>query len=250
MLAGALALGSSMALVSFVRWGRCWGSTAEERARRMTGDAYFLGTPRKRVVMTRAISIRAPPAVVWPWLAQMGRGAGWYSYDRLDNAGKPSARHLVSWIPEPRAGDASAIGYLRRVEPGRELVWWSDGERFVGATARLAVDVLLLPEHGGSRVVIRMSADATGPTAALAMTAFEFIDTVMALRQLQGLKERAERFGLRRHDPEQPETGRRTQYQLNDVVYADGQRTGGIDPEHIERWRRAAIDAHVLAPPG
>jgi hypothetical protein len=98
----------------------------------MTGDAYLAGGPAVRAIMTRAISLRKPPEVVWPWLAQIGRGAGWYSYDLLDNGGKTSARHLVSWIPEPQPGDATVIGYLRYLEPGRELVWWAGGNNFWG----------------------------------------------------------------------------------------------------------------------
>ena len=43
-------------------------------------------------VATRAITIDAPCRSVWPWLAQVGvdRG-GFYSYDLLDNHGRPSA---------------------------------------------------------------------------------------------------------------------------------------------------------------
>ena len=39
-----------------------------------------------------AVTLDAPPAAVWPWLVQMGTDrAGWYSWDRLDNGGRPSA---------------------------------------------------------------------------------------------------------------------------------------------------------------
>ena len=42
-----------------------------------------------------AVTIEAPPNEVWPWLVQMGgdRG-GWYSWDRLDNGGRPSATQV------------------------------------------------------------------------------------------------------------------------------------------------------------
>jgi proline iminopeptidase len=42
-----------------------------------------------------AVTIDAPPHRVWPWLVQLGgdRG-GWYSWDHLDNAGRPSAREV------------------------------------------------------------------------------------------------------------------------------------------------------------
>jgi proline iminopeptidase len=44
---------------------------------------------------TMAVTIGAPPDEVWPWLVQMGWDrAGWYSWDFLDNAGRPSAREV------------------------------------------------------------------------------------------------------------------------------------------------------------
>jgi hypothetical protein len=179
----------------FLRWGTRWRSTREERAREMPGDAYLKGGPPARVAMTRAVSIRARPETVWPWLAQLGRGAGWYSIDWLDNGGKTSARHIVSWVPEPRLGDASPIGYLRHIEPGRALVWWVKGVRFVGALTHLVVDIRLTPKNEGSRLVIRMSADAAGPMARFALLVFRFIDSIMARRQLLGIRERVERYG-------------------------------------------------------
>lgn len=42
-----------------------------------------------------AVTIDAPPEAVWPWLVQMGGDrAGWYSWDRLDNGGRPSATEV------------------------------------------------------------------------------------------------------------------------------------------------------------
>ena len=197
-------------------------------------------------ILTRAISINKSPEVVWPWLAQIGRGAGWYSYDRLDNGGKASARHLVSWIPEPQLGDASAIGYLRYLEPGRELVWWCGGEQFLGAKARMVFDVLLRPQDGGSRVVIRISADAAGATAPLALWVFQVIDTIMARRQLLGIKERVETYGARSVDPDHPENGLPDQYQLGVVIYASGKIAGVQGQEKISRWRQMAIEDKII----
>ena len=43
-----------------------------------------------------ATTLPAPPEEVWPWLVQMGGDrAGWYSWDRLDHGGKPSADRIV-----------------------------------------------------------------------------------------------------------------------------------------------------------
>jgi hypothetical protein len=233
-------------LAAFIRWGTRWGSTPEERAAEMPGDAYLEGGPPARVAMTRAISIRATPVTVWVWLAQVGRGAGFYSIDRLDNGGKTSARHIVSWIPAPRRGDATAIGYLRHIAPGRELTWWTTGSRFLGAWARLAVDIRLTPEGDGARLLTRMSADAAGVLARPVLWAFQVIDTIMARRQLLVIKSRVETYGARFENPEQPETGARDQYQLYEVIYASGETAGVKGKELAARWHRAAVEDGVM----
>lgn len=223
-----------------------WGATGAEGAASMPGDAYFDGPPRTSLVMTRAVTIDARPDQVWPWLAQMGRGAGWYSYDLLDNHRKMSARHVVSWIPPPRRGDASPIGHLRRVVPGSELTWWLDGVRFFGSVARLGVDVRLTATGAASRLVIRNSADATGGIPSVALRVFRWIDGIMARRQLEGIKERAELYRSRTEDPDHPESGARDQYQYWEVIYRSGERAGVAGTEQAERWRRAAREDGVL----
>lgn len=62
-----------------------------------------------------AATINAPPEKVWPWLVQLGgdRG-GWYSWDRLDNAGRPSADRIHPEWQELAVGD-----YVKYFEPGR-----------------------------------------------------------------------------------------------------------------------------------
>lgn len=234
------------AALSFVRWGSRWGASPEECATAMTGDAYLNGGPQTRVAMTRAISIQASPEQVWPWLAQIGRGAGWYSIDALDNGHKRSAEHLVSWIPAPALGDSTAIGYLRHLDSGRELVWWVPGLPYLGTTVRLVVDMLIQPDRDGARLCIRMSGDALGTFAVPALWFFRFIDSIMAIRQLREIKRRAEAFGTRRSDPARPETGRVDQYQLYEVLYASGKTAGVQGTEQSARWRRAAIEDGVL----
>lgn len=213
----------------------------------LPGDAYLEGGPEARTVMTRAISISTPPEVVWPWLAQMGRGAGWYSYDRIDNGGKASARHVVSWIPPPCVGDAAAIGWLRDLDPGRGLTWWLPGEEAFGTTMRMVVDIRLNPEGAGSRLVIRVSGDATGTVGALVMHVFEAVDSIMAIRQLQGIKARAEVLGARAVDPAAPETGDRDQFQLYETIWNSGERAGISGREKAALWRQNAAAAGVAS---
>jgi hypothetical protein len=231
---------------AFLRWGTRWGSTPEERARRLPGDEYLEGGPPARVAMTRAISIGAPPERVWPWIAQLGRGAGWYSIEWLDNGRRASAWHIVSWIPEPRLGDATAIGYLRQIDPGQALVWWADGARFLGSRARLVAYFGLGREGRGTRLITRWSADATGPTARLALLVFRLVDSVMARRQLLGTRDRVEYSESNHPKPRNPETGARDQYQLYEVLYATGESAGMAGKESGARWRQSALEDGIL----
>src|SRR5512141_145604 len=60
-----------------------WGASATEIARALPGDDQL---PHPAVTWTNAIDIAAPPAQVWPWVAQIGdtRG-GFYSFTFIEN---------------------------------------------------------------------------------------------------------------------------------------------------------------------
>lgn len=89
-----------------------WGATAEEAGHNYPGDDLI---PDPDGSSTMATTLPAPPQEVWPWLQQMGcnRG-GWYSWDRLDNGGHPSAERIV---PE-----------WQRIEQGQHLDSVPSGE--------------------------------------------------------------------------------------------------------------------------
>jgi hypothetical protein len=73
-------------------WQRRWGATEEEVRRGMPGDDLLRPDAPST---TRAITINASPEEVFPWLLQIGYGrGGWYSYDWIDNDGKPSAARI------------------------------------------------------------------------------------------------------------------------------------------------------------
>ena len=237
-------IGTSLAgLAAVVLWTRRamrWGATSKEIASKPTGEKWFEGVRGMRLRMTRGISIDTAPEIVWPWLAQTGRGAGWCSYERLDNGGRTSARHIVGWIPEPCAGDAAAIGYLRHLEPGREIVWWAPDVPFLGARTWSAWSYRIVPEDAGWRLLMRVDARAVGTTSFLVMLLLPLIDSIMAIRQLRNLKDRAERYGIRTEDAENPETGKRDQYQLHHVIFASGEEAGVPGVENAERAREWA----------
>jgi hypothetical protein len=111
-------------------WWRTWGINPEEVARRLPGDEVI---PDAAGGETRAITIDAPPAVVWPWLVQMGFGrAGWYSYDAID-MGSPSSQDIVPGYQDLKVGDLvpthPAGGFVvKRLDPEAALVLYLDSE--------------------------------------------------------------------------------------------------------------------------
>ncbi|GAA3938990.1 hypothetical protein GCM10023085_20560 [Actinomadura viridis] len=82
---------------------RRWGATRDEAAAVYPGDSAI---PEADSQSTMATTLPAPPEAVWPWLVQMGCDrAGWYSWDRLDNGGRPSAERIVPEWQDLAAGD-------------------------------------------------------------------------------------------------------------------------------------------------
>jgi len=80
-----------------------WGATAAELAAPYPGADIIPGSRR---TATMAVTIDAPPSAIWPWLAQMGCDrAGWYSWDRLDNGGVPSAERVNPEWQDVAVGD-------------------------------------------------------------------------------------------------------------------------------------------------
>ncbi len=82
-----MAIGAGLALYHLVMrpWQIDWGATQTEAQQDYSGDELI---PRAIYETTRAITIRASAADVWPRLVQIGYGrGGFYSYDWLENMG-------------------------------------------------------------------------------------------------------------------------------------------------------------------
>ena len=90
-----------------------WGATDEEATARLPGDELLEDADG---IATRAIEIDAPPAAVWPWIAQIGpspRG-GAYTYDWIENLlglDMHSADRVLPDFQHPEVGDT--IGSAR-----------------------------------------------------------------------------------------------------------------------------------------
>jgi hypothetical protein len=168
-----------------------WGATDEEAGGRLPGDELL---EEADGVATRAIAIDAPPAAVWPWVAQMGpspRG-GAYTYDWIENLmglDMHSADRVLPEFQHPGVGDT--IGYgknrmrIERVEPERVLAWRSEDGNWVWT-------FVLEPRDGGTRLVSRNRFRLPTLGARIAMLPMEPASLLMERKMLLGIKRRAE----------------------------------------------------------
>jgi hypothetical protein len=170
-----------------------WGATTEEAVSRLPGDELLEDADG---VSTRAITIDAPAASVWPWLAQMGpspRG-GAYTYDWIENLLGLDMHSVDRVLPEfqdPEVGDAIRLGSnemrLERVELGRVLAWRSENSNWVWT--------FVLEEHDGrTRLISRNRFRLPTLAARIAMLPMEPGSLLMERRMLRGIKARAERL--------------------------------------------------------
>jgi hypothetical protein len=126
-IAGSLALPAYYLLVR--RWHARWGATDEEVERAMLGDD-LVEDPWD--VSTRAITMRATPADIWPWLLQMGyQRGGLYSNDWIDKVmgvlDEPSSWEVLPEFQQLEAGDVIPIGGgpdwpVKSIEPYKSIV--------------------------------------------------------------------------------------------------------------------------------
>jgi hypothetical protein len=172
-----------------------WGATKAEAAATLPGDELL---EEADGIATRAIGIAAPPAAVWPWIAQIGpspRG-GAYTYDWIENLlglDMHSADHVLSAFQHPQVGDTIGYGCNRmrveRVEPEHVLAWCSEDGNWVWT-------FILESRDGSTRLISRNRFRLPSVTARLGMVPMEPASLVMERKMLRGIKRRAERLHL------------------------------------------------------
>ncbi len=139
--------------------------TKDELRRSLPGDGVV---PDAAAEVMHAVTIRAPPECVWPWLVQMGAGrAGWYSYDWIDNGGKPSATEIIPELQHTAAGDvmpalpgARDAFVVAAVEPQRDLVLTVPE---AGGGNLVSWEFFLEPQASGARLLVRGRVGAKWP---------------------------------------------------------------------------------------
>ncbi len=189
----ALLTGTVVTVLVFVvyrPWALHWGASEQEIARGMAGDSVL---PLPTFNATRAVTINAPPEDIWPWIVQMGyRKAGFYSYDRLDNDGIPSADHLIAEFQHLEAGDSIPLTSHDYVtvtvfEPHRSMLWEYAG----GDTATVFTWAWGLYQQNDSqtRLVTRLRYRTSSIRSQVVLDLFEI---VMMRKCMLGIKQRAE----------------------------------------------------------
>ena len=184
------------------RWMSRWGTTPEEVARVMPGDAVIANPTHSAM---QSVTVNAPPADIWPWLVQIGyQRGGLYSYDWLDR--------LFGFLDGPSA--TRILPEFQQLTVGDKITWRPTGT-FAGRV-ELTVAVLeplralalsyqglgmewmwqfgLYPlDNEHTRLVTRGTERTPNtPTFWLGMRIMEPTSFVMTTRMLLNLKERAE----------------------------------------------------------
>ena len=180
-------------------WQLRWGATREEVARSMPGDEVV---PRPTFNTTRAVTVRAKPKDIWPWIVQIGFGrGGWYSYDLLDNLGHHSAERIVPEFQHIEAGDLIPMGpgedsgiWVKEFVPNRWMLWWNKKNEL--STWVWALDPM---PDGSTRLVTRVRSRSSWghPISAFVwLLMLEVADFPMMRKCLLSIKRRAEALAL------------------------------------------------------
>jgi hypothetical protein len=193
----AAALGLLSYPVFFRRRCLTWGARNDEVTRQLPGDELL---PGAGLVTTRAVTVDAPPAAIWPWLAQMGGGRGGaYTYDWIENLlglNMHSADKILPEYQDIKVGDEIPLGPGRPVmqvevlDPPRNLAIRYADLNWVWIFA-------LAPEGGSTRLISRnrIAISSLAPVSRLFyMMMMEPGSLIMERKMLLGIKQRAEHY--------------------------------------------------------
>jgi hypothetical protein len=168
-------------------WAANWGAEPAELAEPLPCDPLL---PNAAIVVHRAVTVRAAPALVYRWLCQLRVAP--YSYDLVDNFGRRSPQRLTPGLDRLERG--------QRVMTMFRLVDFARDEHLTllhasGLMGIVAVTFATVPRGDRTRLLARFR--WTPPPLPLVreplMTAWAVGDLALARRQLLNLKALAER---------------------------------------------------------
>ena len=199
--AGLATGGAALYLRVYRPWQIRWGASDDEVARLLPGAALVA---RPTWNATRAVTVAATPAQIWPYLVQIGWGrAGWYGYDWVDNGGRPSTWEILpDWqgLEVGKEFPMSPVTFMVCVEFSENewMLWRAKGADNVavsrrGVSAGTWLWYLEPVDETHTRLITRMRDQYrwTSPYIAiqLAVDAFDF---PFMRKVLLGIKARAE----------------------------------------------------------
>ncbi|HEX2467121.1 MAG TPA: hypothetical protein VHJ54_02845 [Solirubrobacterales bacterium] len=150
-------------------------------------------------VSTRAVTIRAQPDQIWPWLAQMGAGrGGLYSYDWLDHlfgyTDSPSSNDILPQFQDLAVGDVIPLGR----GPSWPVIVADRNEALVVEPVSGAVSwawILEVVDASTTRLISRVRLGLDHKWLLLAFApAVDLPWFLMERKMLDGIKRRAERL--------------------------------------------------------
>lgn len=165
-----------------------WGATPDEHARPYPADTLV----DRPLLLTRAIPVAAPAELSWRWLCQIAVAP--YSYDCIDNRGRPSPRTLTPGADELQVGQTMALVFtLTSYDAPHHWTALTDarGQRLFGPCAMTYAAEPTGP--AASRIVCRLAVDTGGVLGWARARALAWGDLVMMRKQLLTLRDLAER---------------------------------------------------------
>jgi len=179
-------------------WMLRWGSTADERTRSLPGDDL---SPDATYVTTRAVTIHASAASIWPWLIQMGQDrAGFYTHNWVERAlhsGIPDTSLIRPDWQQLEVGDlvrtnhdigGKPMGWpVAAIEPGRSLVLTS--RTMPAGTYAFVVEPV---DASTSRLIVRDRARWSWSEWPFAAFIYEPLHAYMETGLIRGVRQRAE----------------------------------------------------------
>lgn len=202
LITSSVAVAIIIIYLLFIRpWQHRWGATDGEVARPMPGDELVR---HPTLNATRGVTINAQPEDVWPWIVQIGFGrAGWYSYDWIDNLGKPSAKRIVPEWQELKIGDKIHLSkwtyeIVKQIDPYRSMLWTGSDN---AATAGTWAWGLYPVSDAQTRLMTRLRGryNWKSPWIVLLLLV-DTLDIAMMRRCMLGIKERAEDLTQQRQE--------------------------------------------------
>jgi hypothetical protein len=184
----------------FIRpWQLRWGATDDEVARAMPGDDVV---KHATFNATRAVTIQARPEEIWPWVVQMGvNRAGYYSYDLIDNLGRPSAQRIIPELQQVAVGDLIPIYgtfgfWVKDFAPNRWMLWWDNKGNTSWYWGLYPLDA-----HA-TRLITRIRLRYLWLSPAILFDLLADVGDIIMMRKcLLGIKQRAERLSSQTPEP-------------------------------------------------